>query len=185
MLLTIIKACFKVEWSSKSINPSLIYNLYIRCKKMLPHCVLLPGFCERIARQTARLVGKNQYPRTQTFFSRNRSYCYLMKTFHTCLENLRIGLTFVFVCRRSPLYNSYFPVFEEESVYPRSNDNYYPVKEVTRSFNGDIEYIDEIIDEDAISVQDTTNKGRMGSLVIDGNDKRPKCQPVGAQIDCR
>ena len=95
------------------------------------------------------------------------------------------GSIFDFVFRRSPLYNSYFPVFEEESVSPRSNDNYYPVKEVTRSFNGDIEYIDEIIDEDAISVQDTPNKGRMGSLVIDGNDKRPKCQPVGAQIDCR
>ena len=83
------------------------------------------------------------------------------------------------------MYNSYFPVDEEDYVSPRSHDNfnYYPVKEVTRSFNGDIEYIDEIIDEDV--PVDGIEKGRMGSLLINGNDKRPKCQPVGAQIDCR
>ena len=28
-------------------------------------------------------------------------------------------------------------------------------------------------------------KGRRGILRIDATDKRPKCQPVGAQIDCR
>ena len=28
-------------------------------------------------------------------------------------------------------------------------------------------------------------KGRRGVLRITGEDKRPKCQPIGAQIDCR
>ena len=45
-----------------------------------------------------------------------------------------------------------------------------------RSFSGNVEYVDQVMEEEA--------RGRRGILKIQ-DDKRPKCQPVGAQIDCR
>ena len=51
-----------------------------------------------------------------------------------------------------------------------------------RSYSGNIEYVDQIINEDQILEMEA--KGRRGILKIE-DDKRPKCQPIGAQIDCR
>ena len=63
----------------------------------------------------------------------------------------------------------------------------------TRSFNGNIEYIDEVLEDDEAfnlmsdneSDGNVEAKRRRADLRIDATDKRPKCQPVGAQIDCR
>ena len=66
----------------------------------------------------------------------------------------------------------------------------------TRSFNGNIEYIDEVLEDDEDDeafnlMSDNESDGnveakrRRADLRIDATDKRPKCQPVGAQIDCR
>lgn len=65
------------------------------------------------------------------------------------------------------------------------------VDEQTRSFNNqNMEYIDEFSTEVAFEQMSESDevveaKGRRGVLRIDATDKRPKCQPVGAQIDCR
>ena len=73
---------------------------------------------------------------------------------------------------------------------------YVLVDEQTRSFNQNIEYVDEYdtdvafkqmseSDGDEVGPTHKEAKGRRGILRIDATDKRPKCQPVGAQIDCR
>ena len=67
------------------------------------------------------------------------------------------------------------------------------VNQQTRSFNGNIEYIDEVLEDDEAfnlmsDIESDGNveaKRRRANLRIDAMDKRPKCQPVGAQIDCR
>merc|ERR1712147_171989 len=78
------------------------------------------GFCQRIARQTAKLVGSNQFQgkRRQTLsnFYRNR---------------------------RS---ESYFPIKSSNTFHEEKN--YYPVDYHSRSFNENIEYIDEILEEE-------------------------------------
>ena len=62
----------------------------------------------------------------------------------------------------------------------------------SRSFNENIEYIDEILEEEeevynlmSESGGHKKEQGRSGFLRIDATDMRPKCQPIGAQIDCR
>ena len=51
-----------------------------------------------------------------------------------------------------------------------------------RSFSGNVEYVDQVMKEDGTLEMEA--RGRRGILKIQ-DDKRPKCQPVGAQIDCR
>ena len=51
-----------------------------------------------------------------------------------------------------------------------------------RSYLGNVEYVDQIMEEDGTLEMEA--RGRRGILKIQ-DDKRPKCQPVGAQIDCR
>ena len=58
--------------------------------------------------------------------------------------------------------------------------DYYPVPD--RGYSGNIEYVDEIMEENQEMME---GKGRRGVLKIVGDDRRPKCQPVGAEIDCR
>ena len=60
--------------------------------------------------------------------------------------------------------------------------DYYPVPD--RSYSGNIEYVDEIM-EDNQDMVEMEDKGRRGVLKIVGVDKRPKCQPIGAEMDCR
>jgi len=110
------------------------------------------GFCERIARQTARLVGKNQY---NSFQRKRKSYF--------------------------PIDDQEFRVLDEDYV-----DSYYPdhysdiFVENENNFN---EYVD--VDKIKAAMYTSHIEGRRGVIRIDKNDKRPKCQPVGAQIDCR
>ena len=74
-----------------------------------------------------------------------------------------------------------------------SSKNIILVNQQTRSFNGNIEYIDEVLEDDEAfnlmsDIESDGNveaKRRRANLRIDATDKRPKCQPVGAQIDCR
>ena len=68
------------------------------------------------------------------------------------------------------------------SYEPTWTQDYYPTSLKTRSFNGDVEYIDEIIEDEQV---DYPSKGRRDSFREKTEDQRPKCQPIGAQIDCR
>ena len=92
-------------------------------------------------------------------------------------------------CRRS--LGSYYPIKESKSFTEKNwgiSQSYFPVQEQVLSNSGDIEYIDEVIDDDEMMeyMKDESQlKGRRGVLRITGEDKRPKCQPIGAQIDCR
>ena len=92
-------------------------------------------------------------------------------------------------CRRS--LGSYYPIKESKSFTEKNwgiSQSYFPVQEQVLSYSGDIEYIDEVIDDDEMMeyMKDESQlKGRRGVLRITGEDKRPKCQPIGAQIDCR
>ena len=56
---------------------------------------------------------------------------------------------------------------------------YYPVP--VRRHPANVQYGDEIFEKD----QMMGTKGGKSVLHIIGIDKRPKCQPIGAQIDCR
>ena len=79
------------------------------------------------------------------------------------------------ILRRSA--RQYFPDSGHETWFDGSRaDYYYPTN--TRSFSGDVEYIDE--------VETPEYQARRGSLRNNAEqDQRPKCQPIGAQIDCR
>ena len=87
-----------------------------------------------------------------------------------------------------------FLILDYIDCKPRIYICYFLVDEQTRSFNQNIEYVDEYSTEvvfnqmsesDGDGVGHKEAKGRRGILRIDATDKRPKCQPVGAQIDCR
>ena len=68
------------------------------------------------------------------------------------------------------------------SYEPSWTQDYYPTSLETRSYNGDVEYIDEIIEEEHFEYP---SQRRRASFREATEDKRPKCQPIGAQIDCR
>jgi len=102
------------------------------------------GFCERIARQTAKLVKTNQYPK---FHGKRRG----RSTYEDVPEIFMGGS---------------YPTVE-----------YVDYENFPQEF-GTFQEVSEVTPEDI--------KGRAGSILeINAEDKRPKCQPIGAQIDCR
>ena len=120
---------------------------------------LFPGFCERIARQTANLVRTNQYPHLHK--AKNKGY-------HR---------------GRRSTFPRVIDSFQSRSSYPVE---YVDYDNFPQEFSLNYDEDQNVAFEDVTMKEDLGPKGRRGTVLnIDAQDKRPKCQPIGAQIDCR
>jgi len=131
-------------------------NLYIYRNAYNPD---RDGFCERIARQTANLVRTNQYPHLHK--SKNKGY-------HR---------------GRRSTFPRVVDSFQSRSSYPVE---YVDYDNFPQEFSANYDEDQNAAFEDVTMKEELGPKGRRGTVLnIDAQDKRPKCQPIGAQIDCR
>ena len=119
--------------------------------------ILLLGFCDRIARQTANLVRTNQYPRVHG--SNHKGHRKGRSTYPGVPEAFMGG--------------SYPIEYVDYDSYPQE----FPIGKDSELFGT----FQEVSEDPEYEI-----KGRSGPVLeIDAMDKRPRCLQIGAQLDCR